>query len=240
MLLSLSITASLRKSCSSATRIWRREGRLHRSQNATICFTVSESGSVTGLGRSIPTCRGLGSRRHPGVILVVEGKTEEVFVSLVRDHIPIPDQAEVIQSVVLRGIRRDLTKLAAFASAPLLGEKMPPHSQGEAWVTLKPPTRLMVVVDPDAPYDSPENVEAQRRLIVEEIIAVVRAQGVEPNPDDVDSLVSVKTWSESCLEFAHFTDDELADALLHVHPHCGGWDKSSPGRRASCAARPRM
>jgi hypothetical protein len=83
-----------------------------------------------------------------------------------------------------------------------------------------------VVVDPDPPYDSPMNVEEQRRLIVEEIIAVVRAQGVEPNRDDVDSLVSVKTWSASCFEFAHFTDDELAEALLKVHPHCGGWDKA--------------
>ncbi|HEX6484885.1 MAG TPA: hypothetical protein VF043_39070 [Ktedonobacteraceae bacterium] len=167
----------------------------------------------------------LGLSPHPGVILVVEGETEEVFVPLVRDHIRIPSQAEVIQSVVLRGIRRDLTKLAAFASAPLLGEKMP-HSQGDVWATVKPPTRLMVVVDPDAPYDSPENVEVQRRLIVEEIIAVVRSQGVEPNPDDVDSLVSVKTWSESCFEFAHFTDDELAEALLKVHHQCGGWDRA--------------
>lgn len=168
----------------------------------------------------------LGLSPHPGVILVVEGETEEVFVPLVRDHIRIPGQAEVIQSVVLRGVSRDLTKLAAFASAPLLGEKMPPHGQGDAWVSVKPPTRLMVVVDPDPPYDSPEKVEVQRRLIVEEIIAVVRAQGVEPNRDDVDSLVSVKTWSESCFEFAHFTDDELAEALLKVHRHCGGSDKA--------------
>jgi hypothetical protein len=168
----------------------------------------------------------LGLSPHPGVILVVEGETEEVLVPLVRDHIRIPGQAEVIQSVVLRGVSRDLTKLAAFASAPLLGEKMPSHSQGDVWVTVKPPTRLVVVVDPDPPYDSPENVEEQRRLIVEEIIAVVRAQGVEPNRDDVDSLVSVKTWSESCFEFAHFTDGELAEALLKVHPHCGSLDQA--------------
>ncbi len=168
----------------------------------------------------------LGLSPHPAVVLVVEGETEEVFVPLVRDHIRIPGQAEVIQSVVLRGITQNLTKLAAFASAPLLGEKMPPHSQGDAWVTVKPPTRLMVLVDPDPPYNSPENVEQQRRLILEEIIAVVRAQGVEPNRDDVESLVSVKTWSEPCFEFAHFTDDELAEALLKVHRHCGGLDKA--------------
>lgn len=168
----------------------------------------------------------LGLSPHPGVILVVEGETEEVLVPLVRDHIRIPNQAEVIQSVVLRGIKGGLTKLAAFASAPLLGEKMPPHHQGDAWATVKPPTRLMVVVDPDPPYDSPEHVEEQRRMIVEEIIAVVRAQGVEPNRGDVDSLVSVKTWSASCFEFAHFTDDELAEALLKVHRQCGGLDQA--------------
>jgi len=168
----------------------------------------------------------LGLSPHPGVILVVEGETEEVLVPLVRDHIRIPNQAEVIQSVVLRGIRGGLTKLAAFASAPLLGEKMPPHHQGDAWATVKPPTRLMVVIDPDPPYDSPEHIEGQRRLIVEEIIAVVRAQGVEPNRGDVDSLVSVKTWSASCFEFAHFTDDELAEALLKMHRQCGGLDKA--------------
>ena len=167
----------------------------------------------------------LGLSPHPGVILVVKGETEEIFVPLVRDHLHIPGQAEVIQSVVLRGVRRDLTKLAAFASAPLLREKMPPHSQGDAWDIVKPPTRLMVVVDPDEPYDSPENVEEQHRKIIAEIITVVRAQGVEPNQDDIDSLVSVKTWSESCFEFAHFTDDELAEALLKVH-HCGGRDKT--------------
>jgi hypothetical protein len=48
---------------------------------------------------------------------------------------------------------------------------------------------------------------------------------VEPNRNDVDSLVSVKTWSESCFEFAHFTDDELAEALLKIHRQCGGLDK---------------
>jgi len=167
----------------------------------------------------------LGLSPHPSVVLVVEGETEEFFVPLVRDHIRIPGQAEMIQSVVLRGVGYDLTKLAAFASAPLLEKKMPPHSQGDAWDIVKPPTRLMVVVDPDKPYNSPENVEGERRKIIDEIITVVRAQGVEPNRDDIDSLVSVKTWSESCFEFAHFTDDELAEALLKVH-YCGGRDKA--------------
>ncbi len=88
----------------------------------------TEQERISYRGRPLDTnLSTLGLSPHPGVILVVEGETEEVLVPLVRDHIRIPGQAEVIQSVVLRGVSRDLTKLAAFASAPLLGEKMPSH-----------------------------------------------------------------------------------------------------------------
>jgi hypothetical protein len=159
----------------------------------------------------------LGISPHPGVVLVVEGETEETLVPLVRDHIRIPNQAEVLQSVVLRGTTRDLTKLAAFACAPLIEVK-----RAGGWLLVKPPTRLMVVIDPDPPFDSPEGVEEERQKIINEIVAVVRAQGVDPIRGEVDSLVEITTWEERCFEFAHFTNSELADALLAVHRDCGG------------------
>jgi len=162
----------------------------------------------------------LGISPHPGVVLVVEGETEEVLVPLVRDHVLIPNRPELVQSVVMRGTGSDLTKLAAFASAPLID-----RHQADAWLVAKPPTHLMVVVDPDPPYDTPQKVEAARQKIVEEIATVVRAQGVEPMRDDIDSLVSIRTWTARCFEFAHFTDEELADTLLEVHGDCGGLDR---------------
>lgn len=163
----------------------------------------------------------LGISPHPGVVLVVEGETEEMLVPLVRDHIRIPARPELIQSVVMRGTRKDLTKLAAFASAPLVDR----HQAG-AWLVAKPPTRLVVVVDPDPPFHSAKSVEAERQKILSEIVAVVRAQGVDPNREDIDDLVTVKTWSEPCFEFEHFTDEELAAVLLDLHPHCGGLDQA--------------
>jgi hypothetical protein len=159
----------------------------------------------------------LGISPHPGVVLVVEGETEELLVPRVRDHMRIPHRTEVVQSIVLRGVTRDLTKLAAYATAPLIERK-----EGQDWLIVKPPTRLMVVVDPDPPFDTPENVENERTKIVDEIIAVLRAQGVDPVRDDLDSLVEVATWTESCFEFAHFEDSELATALASIHPNCGG------------------
>ncbi len=162
----------------------------------------------------------LGISPHPGVVLVVEGEAEEVIVPRVRDHIRIPDEAQVIRSVVLRGVGHDLTKLAAFACAPMVD-----RPQGDGWLLVKPPTHLLVVVDPDRPFDTPEGVEGERQKIVDEMVAVVRAQGVDPNRDDLESLVEVSTWNERCFEFEHFSDSELAEAVLAVHADCNGLDQ---------------
>lgn len=161
----------------------------------------------------------LGISPHPGVVLVVEGETEEVIVPRVRDHVRIPDEAQVIRSIVLRGVGHDLTKLAAFACAPMIDQP-----QRDGWLLVKPPTHLLVVVDPDPPFDSPAGVETERQKIIDEMVAVVRAQGVDPDRSDLESLVEVSTWQEGCFEFEHFSDSELADALLAVHADCNGLD----------------
>jgi len=162
----------------------------------------------------------LGISPHPGVVLVLEGETEEILVPLVKEYMQIPGRAELVQSVVMRGVQADLTKLAAFTSAPLID-----RYQVDAWRVVKPPTRLMVAIDPDHPFDSAEGVETERQTIIKEVITVVRAQGVDPLQDDIDPLVSIRTWTERCFEFEHFTDDDLAEALLDVHRNCGGLDK---------------
>lgn len=162
----------------------------------------------------------LGISPHPGVVFVVEGETEEVIVPRVRDHIRIPDEAQVIRSIVLRGVGHDLTKLAAFACAPMID-----RPERDGWLLVKPPTYLVVVADPDPPFDTPESVEAQRQKIIHEMVAVVRAQGVDPDRGDLESLVEVSTWHESCFEFEHFSDAELANALLSVHADCNGLDR---------------
>ena len=186
-----------------------RESRFHWERERLSYRSRSLDGNLSSLGIS----------PHPGVVFVVEGETEEVLVPLVRDHIRVPRDADVVQTVVLRGVTKDLTKLAAFASAPLIEKK-----EGDHWLLVKPPTYLVVAVDPDVPYDTPNAVEDQRRKIVKEIILVVRAQGVNPDRAAIETLVQVTTWQESCFEFAHFSDDELAQALLTVHCHHGGLD----------------
>jgi hypothetical protein len=146
----------------------------------------------------------LGISPHPGVVLVVEGETEEFLVPTVRDHIRIPKQAEVIQSVVLRGVGSHLTK--ARRSRQRSTDRTRTGSRGVA--SGEAATILMVVVDPGKGFESPDAVSEQRRKIVDEIVAVVRAQGVEPDRAEIESLIEVTTWTEGCFEFEHFTDVE--------------------------------
>jgi hypothetical protein len=70
-----------------------------------------------------------------------------------------------------------------------------------------------MAVDPDKPFNTPENIEKERTKLLDEIKDVLKTQGVErPNPDELEHLVEIRVWNAPCYEFAHFTDEELAEA----------------------------
>jgi hypothetical protein len=119
---SLSNDASPPIFCCDAMRTWRRRGLpppLVERRDKFHCQHETKRPAGVAHGR----LSGLGLSPHPGVVLVIEGETEEVLFPLVRDHLQMPRQFEVVQSLVLRGVGKDLTKLAAFASAPLIERK---------------------------------------------------------------------------------------------------------------------
>jgi hypothetical protein len=99
------------------------------------------------------------------------------------------------------------------------------RARRESWSLIKPPTRLFIAVDPEGKF-APGRVDETRTAILDEIKAVLAAQGVtRANPAELDELVEIRTWSESCYEFAHFTDDELADGIMAVHHTIDGWTR---------------
>jgi hypothetical protein len=95
---------------------------------------------------------------------------------------------------------------------------------------VKPPVVLMIAIDPDKPFDTPAGIENERKKIIDEIVAVVRAQGVDPDRTALDTLVRVTTWTEGCFEFQHFSNEELADTLIAVHPRHGGLTREQLAR----------
>jgi hypothetical protein len=165
----------------------------------------------------------LGVSPHPRVVLALEGQTEEVHVPLIWRELEYPDAPELMRVLMVEGVDRNLKKVAALAAAPLVGEKAP--SSQPAWLLIKPPTRLLIAADPEGPYAA-DRVERTRTGILNEIKAVLRAQGVEkPNPAELAEVVEIRTWSASCYEFAHFSDDELADGIMAVHDTIERWTR---------------
>ena len=162
----------------------------------------------------------LGISPHPRVVLAIEGETEQVHVPQVRRALGYSDAPELLRLLWLGGVDKDLQKVAALAAAPLVGERMPGT---DAWSLIKPPARLLIAVDPEGKYFAPGKVGRTRRAILNEIKAVLKAQGVTAaNPAELEDLVAIRTWSASCYEFAHFTDEELADGIRAVHHTSNG------------------
>jgi hypothetical protein len=164
----------------------------------------------------------LGVSPHPGVVLVVEGETEELLVPRVFDHLELRHTPDLVRLLCMRGADKQLPLVAAVAVAPLLGER-----RGDTYDMIRPPTRLMITVDRDHNWDTEAKVARQRRNIIAEINAVVAAQGgASLSADDLETLAVVRQWRGKCFEYAHFTDDELADAMMTIHSTCGGLNRS--------------
>lgn len=178
-----------------------------------------DSGRLTG-GRDITldeVLLDLGVSPHPGVVLVVEGETEEILVPRVFDHLRFDRTPDRVRILCMRGADNELALVAAATAAPLLGARI-----GDTYDLIRPPTRLLVAVDQDLNWDTASKVEKRRATMVNAIRKVLAAQGVPAHVDDLNELVHVRTWPARCFEFAHFTDIELARALRQVHRTCGG------------------
>lgn len=155
------------------------------------------------------------------MVLIVEGETEEYMVPRIWQALQLPNAPELMRVINLRGIKERIVKIGAFAAAPLVGELHENY-----YTLIRPLTKLLVAVDPDPPYDTPEQVEARRTEVLGEIKLVLAVQGAEADPDDLQNLVEIRTWSESCFEFEHFTDDQLADAILAVYQRAQAPDRT--------------
>ena len=162
----------------------------------------------------------LGISPHPRVVLALEGETEMFHAPFVWRALGFSDAPELMRLLKLGAANRDLIKLAVLAAAPLVSEKVPGT---DAWTLIKPYARLLVAVDPDPPFTTAERVARERAKILDEIKDVLKTQGVErPSPAELDHLVEIRTWDAPCYEFAHFTDQELADGIITVHETING------------------
>jgi hypothetical protein len=153
--------------------------------------------------------RGLSPR--PAVVLVLEGETEMLLMPRVLAEIygkPIP--STLIEAIDMKTIDRDLDLLVRHEAGPKLGDSL----TSDVVLLTRPPTRILVAVDPEKKYADAASVRRQRDLLVrrlhEALPAGMRSAAAMRQ---LRYLVQVVTWGTVPWEFANFTNTELAEAI---------------------------
>jgi hypothetical protein len=152
---------------------------------------------------------------QPSLLLVLEGETELLLVPRVFDLLGIPIRQDHIKLFNAGGIDRDFGLLAKYAVTPEIGEAI-----SKGYLLTRPPTRYLVVVDPERSFVTPETREERRRAWVLDIwnsIAISERKHIPKR--EINQLVEVRTWNRKgeSFEFAHFTNRQLATAILNVY-----------------------
>jgi hypothetical protein len=181
-----------------------------------VVATDDRAGDPIGAQRLSTRGRGLeelltssGLSPHPSLVVVVEGETERQLFPLVMETLGFPVMSDRIRVENREGLDESIRLLARYAARPLIGDVF------DKWVLLaRPPTRVLVLADPEKDYADEGKRESQRQNIARAIVSEL--------PSDVHSdllaagteLVTVRSWPNGPFEFSHFTDEQLADGLL--------------------------
>ena len=146
---------------------------------------------------------------HPSLVVIVEGETEKRLFPRVMESLGAPLRADRILVENREGLDQPIHLLARYAARPLLGNTF------DKWVFLvRPPTRVLVLADPEKDYADEKMRDRQRDLIKESIVKELPADLHTDLLAEGTELVTVRSWPGGPFEFSHFSDEELADGLL--------------------------
>lgn len=106
----------------------------------------------------------LGLSPHPSLVVGVEGATESKVLPRVFEQLGVPLDSDWIRIVEFGGVDKDLTNLARFAAAPVVGE-----DHGGYVELTRPITRFLVLVDAERKYSTVSRRARQRKLLLNAI-----------------------------------------------------------------------
>ncbi|MGP0101938.1 MAG: hypothetical protein ACLPUT_10030 [Solirubrobacteraceae bacterium] len=152
---------------------------------------------------------------HPRLVLVVEGKTELLFIPRVMEMLGISTDEDFISVQDAEGVDKDLKPLFAALAPRAIAE---PEYNNDLRL-IRPVTRFLVVFDPEGQASTQQDREKKREGWVERIQRAIPGVGNDAVVrEQLDALVELTTWNrhDESFEFAHFTDREIATALLRV------------------------
>ena len=148
---------------------------------------------------------------RPTLVLAVEGHAEYEIAPRVLKMMGHDPPASRIVIVNLESIKGNVKLLARAVSVPQLVT----DRHGYACL-LSPLTSLMVAVDPESSYASPESEETVKASMIDSVLRSLppplRSDGMQ---DDLAQILCVRRWPAE-FEFAHWNDSELAEALQKI------------------------
>lgn len=149
---------------------------------------------------------------HPRLVLVVEGPTERLLFPRVMRQLGLRTDDDFISLQDAEGVETDLGPLLAYAIAPRAIEE----EDSRYLKLLRPPTRILIVLDPEGTFSTVEQRAKRRDKWVERLMRTLpKEQRTEVVREQIKNLVEVITWRRNTdsFEFAHFTDLQLATAI---------------------------
>jgi hypothetical protein len=151
---------------------------------------------------------------HPRLVIVFEGATEMTIWPRLLDYYGTRRDDDLFSIVDAEGVGNTIRALAAYIAPRGI------HDAADGILVLtRPPTRLLLVCDPEGQMDTPAKREKRRSGLVDRIMDTLPEDArTEFARSQIDGFVLVETWnaaSES-FEFAHFKDRQIAQAFLRI------------------------
>lgn len=146
---------------------------------------------------------------HPRVLLLVEGDTEEIHFNALLKEIGLnrPNRVRVQNA---EGSKVDAKLLSRYLIAP-----RPSHTYSQ-YQWMLPPTVLVIAMDPENKWKTPEDKEDEMKGIRNAVKREVARQGAKITERELNHLVTVFVWPGGTYEVANFTDSELLEGMVKL------------------------
>ncbi len=157
----------------------------------------------------------------PALVIGVEGETERRILPRVMEMLDINPARMCLVEYGGTTKGKHLSLLARYAVQPMLGRDL-----GGGTALDRPVTRFLLLADAENDYETTALNRKQNTVILD-----FNAQEIPPklrrdlyNNTLSGRMVEIRTWGKYPFEFAHFRDDQLADALQSAasSPYPGG------------------
>ncbi len=149
----------------------------------------------------------------PSLVLFVEGETELLIIPRVIKLLGLPQRRSFIEVHCTHGNMANVGRFAMLVARPELRRSPQKHIR-----FARPPTQFLFLVDHEGPFRDSAKIQRKKDDWVQQIAEIVRfTNQMEVSQQDLAKLIDITTWGEGgCFEFAHFSDQELAEGVEHA------------------------